>query len=809
MQNSKYSKILFQSFFLSLASILLPASFSSAADITWTGNTSTDWAEGSNWSLGSAPLSSDNVTILDASTTDNNPSISEGAVCNDLTIAASGILNGNGQTINVYGNWTNSGTFSHGNGTIIFRGSVDTTFIPGSSNYYNIELNKTGYDDLYISGTATVLVNVTQTDGDFGQGQINLSGNYIIGSASNGGTSYYLSTVINFNGTGDQSIVYNSGGTGAQIRVEKSSGTLTISDDIVICGWSYTSGIVVGYDMHTLIFGDDNTGTFTPGGLTYNNLQLNKPGGYSELQFSGTAMVAGNFTHTDGELASGQMNLSGNYIIGAAAGGGSSYYNATIVNLNGTGDQTITYTAGGIGGHVRIDKASGVLTVPVDITVNSWTYVQGTVSGFSGGTLTFGDDNQGTFIPGTLAYNNITINVGSIYRNLTFGSGTFSFNNLTVTGGKLYLSTNNPTISLSGNMSIGASGTVYAGTGTITVYGDWTNTGTFNHGNGTIAFRGSTDKTFTPGSSQYYDIEINKTSAANVILSETANVARNLIHTDGELRSGQINVGGDYVIGASAEGVHCGYQAVGTVVNLNHATNDQQIVYSAGGIGARVRIDKASGTLTISDNITVTGWTYVQGTVMGLDTHRLILGDNYHGEFTPGSLVYSSIELNKTYPGGYNQLSINGTATVTGDFISTDGEVDDGQIDLGGNYIIGPLSEGEIGGYGATRTYINFNNATEDQQIVYSIGGIGATIRVDKAGGSLIISDNINVSGWVYVQGNVVGLDTYDLVMRDNGHGVFTPGSMTYGNVIIDRYGPRIIMNLRSVPVRQISEEIF
>lgn len=187
-----------------------------AADSTWTGAVSSDWAAAGNWSLNAVPNSTTNVTIPDAGATVNDPNIAATAIAANVIIDTSGILNGDASTLSVYGNWTNAGTFNPGNGTVIFRGGTNTTFTPGNSDYYNLELNKSNYDDVAVSGTANVLGNFTQTDGELMSGQINLSGNYIIGAASNGSSTYNSSTVINLNhATNDQQIVYNVGGVGA------------------------------------------------------------------------------------------------------------------------------------------------------------------------------------------------------------------------------------------------------------------------------------------------------------------------------------------------------------------------------------------------------------------------------------------------------------------------------------------------------------------------------------------------------------------------------------------------------------------
>ncbi|MDD3191066.1 MAG: hypothetical protein PHI66_05275 [Candidatus Pacebacteria bacterium] len=101
-------------------------------------------------------------------------------------------MNDNVNIVSVYGNWTNAGTFNCGNGIVIFGGISNATFISGSSNYYNVHINKialdSSYDSLTVSGIAIVSGSLIHTNGRFYSGQINLAGNYIIGSSAGGGT---------------------------------------------------------------------------------------------------------------------------------------------------------------------------------------------------------------------------------------------------------------------------------------------------------------------------------------------------------------------------------------------------------------------------------------------------------------------------------------------------------------------------------------------------------------------------------------------------------------------------------------------
>ena len=119
----------------------------STATGTWLGTTSTAWNTASNW-CGGVPTSSTEVVIPSGG---NQPLIGAAAVCNSITINAGATVTMNGSnTLTVSGNFVNNGTFTPGTGTVIFDG---TSVISGSTvNTFN---------NLTISGTLTGPLSAT------------------------------------------------------------------------------------------------------------------------------------------------------------------------------------------------------------------------------------------------------------------------------------------------------------------------------------------------------------------------------------------------------------------------------------------------------------------------------------------------------------------------------------------------------------------------------------------------------------------------------------------------------------------------
>src|SRR5207247_11430325 len=108
------------------------------SNTTWTGGTSTNWDTGSNWNMTLAPVAINDVLIPTAGVT-NEPAISASDVTiNGFTMQSGRTLTmSNLRTLNVAGNWTNSGTLTGGDGKVLFNGNNNTQTLEGSTVFKN------------------------------------------------------------------------------------------------------------------------------------------------------------------------------------------------------------------------------------------------------------------------------------------------------------------------------------------------------------------------------------------------------------------------------------------------------------------------------------------------------------------------------------------------------------------------------------------------------------------------------------------------------------------------------------------------
>jgi len=261
-------------------------------------------------------------------------------------------------------------------------------FIPGSSSFYDIELNYTNgnqtYSSLIMTGTANVAHRLTLTDGWLVSGVFNVQGDVVVEDAFSG-SSGNNNCVVLLTGSGTQTI---QGANGILPGVEiNSTGTVQLGSDINVSrSYKYTSAGAFIHNNHKITFITPDTGTlgptFTPGdSINYYDMGFNYyyAGGYSTLIINGTLTLANNLTLTDGTLNGGTVKVAGGVTVGGSFSGGTS-----SILLNGTSTQAITCSGGTMVNTLNIVKTNGTATISGIGTFHNINVTNGTLD-FAGG----------------------------------------------------------------------------------------------------------------------------------------------------------------------------------------------------------------------------------------------------------------------------------------------------------------------------------------------------------------------------------------------------------------------------------------
>jgi len=149
--------------------------------ITWTGATSTNWNDATNWSTNTVPTATDDVSIPTAPP--NQPIVSTAATAHSITLG--GILKVDAAgTLSIAGNVTSTGTFNAMAGTLIFNGT-DSQTVQGVIIVKNLTISNTSTGhtagvNLY-SGSVKVYGTYTPT-----AGVLNSNGHLVLASNANG-----------------------------------------------------------------------------------------------------------------------------------------------------------------------------------------------------------------------------------------------------------------------------------------------------------------------------------------------------------------------------------------------------------------------------------------------------------------------------------------------------------------------------------------------------------------------------------------------------------------------------------------------
>ncbi len=422
----------------------------------------------------------------------------------NLTIINSSTLNAanNNYTINVAGNWTNSGTFTAGNSTVILDGSNQT--ITGDNTFYNLQKTVTSTATLtFTAGSIQGILNNLVLSGT--------EGNLLLLRSSSDSTQWSISAhtpsvqyvdVKDSNNLNNNSIVCdNCVGSGHNTN-------WAISGVINISGAVYTNenqstnvgaGVTIGLSVNggakqTAATAADGSFTFSEVNVLSTDVIL--------LFIDNNASYKANYISVAGTNDITDIDMYTNKIVIAPRG--SMITNSMLATADNSADNDIHYSMVGNnvvfdsgfelfiksngsyrpGGNVSMDDIDirGVFDTAANaVTVaGSWDVNGGTFTGF--GTVTFVSTGSETIKSG-----------GQSFENIAFNGN----------GGMWTLQ---DALDVNGSLTIGTNATldVSASNYSINVAGSWFNSGTFNARNGTVVLDGGIQQTIN-GSTTFYN----------------------------------------------------------------------------------------------------------------------------------------------------------------------------------------------------------------------------------------------------------------------------------------------------------------
>ncbi len=618
-------------------------------------------------------------------------------------------------TFNIGGSFTQSG----GNISISTGASTGTFNIEGDFNQSAGTLTRSG-------GTGAIVFNGT-------------------GGAQNITSDGTISSTINFTVTNTSGVILNSNlSLPAALTQNSGAGMIDLNGNLLTINGNLTqtSGAIGVNTTSQLVL--QGTGTLPAGAVSFSGtdllrLEINQTGTLttsSAIAITNLNLLNGTFTSTTVSIQSGgQITRLGGSITNTPGG---SLYNVlytNTANIN-TGPELPT-TASVLNNLTKQGTGTTTLnqllvTVNGILTLSAGTFAVGTnsvsVAGnfVSNATLTTGAGATFTFIGTTNlsgsvspTFRNIQVN-GTFTPSISYGvnenytvSGTVNAGSGTVTFGGTTVVSNTGTMNLNA-VTITGGFTMTAPSTTMGIAGNFTSTGTFNNGSGTILFNGTSNLTATE---VYNSVTVTGTVTSTGNFSQT--IAGNLINNGSfDIGTGNLTWSGSGTISGSGNTTAADLSVTGT-----SCTNT------------------ASGNLTLNDDLLGTG--------------------TFDASGGSGIVIFAGAAsaINRTGATTFRNVTVSGTLTPTTSYA------------LSGNLIVnGTLVSG------ATVTFSGTTQSISGTSIAIAFNNVTTNV-----GSTLTITPDITINGNLIGDGNISSSGTINFV----GLTMSGTGTKTFTNVIV------------------------
>ncbi|MCG8581056.1 MAG: T9SS type A sorting domain-containing protein [Bacteroidales bacterium] len=677
------------------------------------------------------------------------------AVSNNLTIDGTANLNAAGYNITVGHEWhnENSGTYTHGNGKVIFNSSSEadlytgnTGGLPAGKEFYAVDFNKSSranlQGDLVVSTDLTVNSSELRTHAF----DVYVGGNFVNAGTYNVNNS---ASTLTLNGTSGNTYTFDpNGATLRELVINASGATYDLASDFAIT--SVDMNLMAGalnLNEHTLQLQNSGRAININGGtLNVNagstiqfteNQSLNLNSGVLQLIGEAGKPVTLENTHTNVNrlftvnatggtlhalhyhMQKGVINIAGTAVVDAV----NNLSNGTFTNgytttpyltldidfadfavtdlIFNSGAQNNVYRPAGHSGVLNIQDASGGMAGEVfendpDSQVD-WTFPSGFFWDGGGNGVSWNDaiNWDGNTIPGSnnivylnhdklaTAYNISISGADAVCKRLNMDTQGGNPISVTVGSGR--------TLDVEEHISIAANTTLSQADNTalIVLGHNWTNLGTYNHGNSSVTFDAAGGNYIiatggTGAGKDFYNLTFNAPSSTYV-LDAPMTVVNNMTITDGTLDlsspNNDLNIGGNWLLDQASGGVFIPSTADvtfdgvaqsitnGTFYNVNIAgtgiktINSNIAIDNTIVINSGTTLDAQENNLYVRGNWTNNGGTFSQTGLGSVNFDRT--GGNQQIDNGSASTVFNNIAFyNSASKTLYNDVDVNGNVLI-------------------------------------------------------------------------------------------------------------------------------------------------
>ncbi|MEQ6121120.1 T9SS type A sorting domain-containing protein [Reichenbachiella sp. MALMAid0571] len=647
------------------------------------------------------------TALINASTTVNNDlNISTGGqtdvnstltVAGNIDIGTSTTLNFPGSTtLNISGNWIQSGTFIPGSGTVVFNGTGSQTTV--ATTYNNITINKASgtfslLGDLTINGNVDIQSGTVEVS-TFDVNRSTLGGIASLGAGATtlfGGSSVQISNFSDLIADPTSTIEYytssprvilpitygnlilSNGGANAKTMI----GPTTVAGNLTV-----NSGATLTAPSTTLTLEGDFTmdGTFNPSTGT--------------VVYAGTSNINGSITYNDivtsgtVDMVNGDATINGDFVVTAT--GDFDAGNNTIVSFGDVTNSGILSSSGTTtfsGTQVQTIRLINAVSSASTGVIN----FNGTVSPILNSTSspTFATVNINNTAPITASQSWTVAVAINVDASATWNGGALDH---------FFLRhfTNNGIVTSSGILSFLPTAT----TANVDLGTNFSSTGTVNFG-------GNQQINLSQATGAFESVTISNTNGAGITPAIGWDISQDMLITAGaQLNGGALShtISGEWNNNGTFDGQSSTVtfnSTVGTDAILGSGTNNfHNLVFDTNTSMDIIADISASGNFTND----ATALQMIDQAVSFTGSGLSVLNGGT-------TTIFDDLELNKSS----NNLQLNTNATVAGSLILTDGV-----LDLNTNTLM--LSNPDAGAVSRTNGYILSENTSFNSSVAWAIG---------------------------------------------------------------------------------------
>src|SRR4051794_3144587 len=324
--------------------------------------------------------------------------------------------------------------------------------------------------------------------------------------------------------------------------------------------------------------------------------------------------------------------------LNAAASPNSIAYNGAAQTVKATAYDSLTFTGSGAKDITGVTTIAGSLTLSGTVSVTAANNLGigaavnlGSGTSFDLGSFTHTVGGNWTNSGGSVTQGGSTvIFAGSGAQTINRGTQGFANIQFSGSGAKSFAGAG---LFVTGNVTINAGATVNGGAFAHQVTGNWTNNGSFNGNTSSVEFQGGTSSIIN---GDFSTLIVNKSGAATVTLSGTADVTSTTQLSAGTLiigtqslitgsitGSGAITMTTGKIFQTGSSNLWSGTFTAGTCTVELNGTGAQSI---RGGTYNNVKLNKASGTATMANALTVNGLLWIANGTLADNGFQMVAG---------------------------------------------------------------------------------------------------------------------------------------------------------------------------------------